>query len=255
MDDRRKQREKDYHKRLYADDPAVREPAAKYYSIAGETRRHFTDLVIRYGRGKRLLEYGCGDGSYAALYARNGAQVTGIDISEEGIGAARAAAAAAGLEVEYRVMDAERLQFEANSFDVVAGTSILHHLDLERCYVELARVLRSDGHAVFIEPLGHNPLHNLYRRMTPAMRTPDEHPFRMADLALAGEYFEQVGAAYFHLFTLLAVPLRKLPGFAPVLAALRRVDHAVLAAIPALRPYAWMAVLDLARPRDRVAAP
>ena len=51
-------------------------------------------------------------------------------------------------------MDAEHTNFPDNSFDVVTGSAILHHLNIENCYQELHRILKKDGHAVFKEPMG-----------------------------------------------------------------------------------------------------
>jgi hypothetical protein len=48
--------------------------------------------------------------------------------------------------------------------------------DLSLACSEIARVLRPGGPAIFVEPLGHNPLINAYRKRTPALRTVDEHP-------------------------------------------------------------------------------
>ena len=104
-------------------------------------------------------------GSHAHFMATNGAaRVVGIDISDVAIEKARGASRAAGIEnAEYRRMNAEFLEFDDNSFDLICGTAILHHLDLTRAYSELARVLKPGGLAVFMEPLGHNPLINVYR--------------------------------------------------------------------------------------------
>ena len=42
---------------------------------------------------------------------------------------------------------------------------------------EINKVLKDDGEMVFLEPLGTNPLINLYRKLTPKSRSVDEHPF------------------------------------------------------------------------------
>ena len=70
-------------------------------------------------------------------------------------------------------------------------------------------MLAPGGWAAFVEPLGHNPLINAYRRRTPEMRTPDEHPLRVEDFVMAGDRFELVEVDYFNLLTLASVPLRR----------------------------------------------
>ena len=119
--------------------------------------------------------------------AAAGAHATGIDISPVAIEMGVREAASRGLRdrTHFAVMNAEALDFPDASFDRVCGSGILHHLDLKKAYGEIARVLRPNGYGIFLEPLGHNPLINWYRRRTPQMRTEDEHPLLKSDLALA----------------------------------------------------------------------
>ena len=52
----------------------------------------------------------------------------------------------------------EKTKFENNSFDIVYGTGILHHLQFNKCLDEIHRILKPNGSIVFVEPLGTNPL-------------------------------------------------------------------------------------------------
>jgi ubiquinone/menaquinone biosynthesis C-methylase UbiE len=196
-----------------------------------------------------VLEYGCGRGSAAFDLAASGAQVIGIDISDVAIDLATRRGAELGLgdRLRFRVMDAEQLEFEDASFDLVCGIAILHHLQIDRAYAEIARVLRPGGHGVFLEALGHNPLINLYRRRTPDLRTVDEHPLRVGDLELARRYFSDASFSYFNLMSLAALPLRRQGAFPAVAHALERVDQALFSHVAYLRRHAWMAVLRLTR--------
>jgi hypothetical protein len=126
---------------------------------------------------------------------------------------------------------------------LVCGTGILHHLALDRAYSEIARVLNDGGAGIFIEALGHNPLINLYRRLTPHLRTEDEHPLRIADLALAKQYFPKMETRFYYLSSLLAVPFRKWPFFPALLAGFDAFDGLLFRLFPFLRRYAWMAVI------------
>jgi ubiquinone/menaquinone biosynthesis C-methylase UbiE len=244
----RYERERAFHDRENERWKAV----SKFYRVTTTSHAFYEDLLYASCPGRRVLEYGCGDGSYAFALAERGARVTGIDISDERIRRAREAALVQGEEdLRFEVMNAEALGFEDDSFDLVCGTSILHHLDLERALPQLVRTLTPGGEGVFLEPLGHNPAINLYRRVTPAFRTPDEHPLRMSDLRLAERYFEEVDARFFHLTSLLSVPLGNRRSFARWSRALERLDQALFARMPSLRRYAWVTVLSLARPRKR----
>jgi SAM-dependent methyltransferase len=177
--------------------------------------------------------------------------VTGIDISETAIAQARERAAREGApgNLTLRVMNAEALDFPAHSFDLICGVAILHHLDLDRAYGEIARTLKPGGRAVFLEPLGHNPVINLYRRMTPSLRTADEHPLLARDLRLADRYFGERQTHFFTLNSLLAVPFRNTPFFSRLLDACDAADRVLFRAIPPARRLAWQVVIELAQPR------
>jgi len=241
-------REKEFHDRIFAE--KTRAKVAPFYALVGRSRREYENRLLRDCRGKRILEYGCGTGSKAYLLAENGARVVGIDISEEAIRQSRERARARGLDtIEFHEMNAQDLQFEAGSFDRVCGSGILHHLDLEIAYREVARVLKDQGTGLFFEPLGHNPLINWYRGRTPDLRTPDEHPLLMTDIRLAGNYFGEVQVRYFHLTTFAAFPLRKVPGFRTVVSLFDLLDRGIFGLLPFTRKHAWIAVLALSRPR------
>lgn len=135
--------------------------------------------------GMRILEMGCGYGEESRALLKAGAYVVGIDISKKYILECRSAAARAGFSEErysFHVMDAHELSFAPESFDMVVGRGILHHLDLDVCLGEIRRVLRPGGRALFHEPLGDNPLLKLFRIITPGARTVDERPLTRRDL-------------------------------------------------------------------------
>ncbi len=246
IDEARKAREQEFHDARFGRG-GPRGGTGSFYRITGEAHARHRALVYEGCAGKRVLEYGCGPGSQSFELAKRGAHVTGIDISPVAIEIARAEAERQGVEATFAVMDAERTTFPDGSFDLIVGGAILHHLDLDRAYAELARLLAPGGRAVFIEPLGHNALINLYRKMTPEQRTPDEHPLLRSDLAHARRAFAHVNVWYYHMAAIGAAPFAKTPLFKPVLAALSVVDRALLS-IPAIQPYAWIAVLELSAP-------
>ncbi|HLG17200.1 MAG TPA: class I SAM-dependent methyltransferase [Blastocatellia bacterium] len=241
-------REKDFHNKAYADDS--RRVVGKYYSISRRSDEFYQQTLDSCAGGKKVLEYGCGTGSYAFFLAQNGATVTGIDISDVAVNLARQQANRRRLDgLDFRVMNAEQLDFGDDSFDVICGTGILHHLQLDRAYAELSRTLKPEGRAVFVEPLGHNALINLYRKRTPELRTEDEHPLLMRDVRLAGDYFGSVKTRFFHLTSLAGVPLRRVPGFTVMLGFFEAIDRLLFMVLPFLKRYAWVVVLELAKPR------
>lgn len=243
--ERRYAREQAFHDDRFEDE--TRSRARKYYEVdAGASRyRAHLDQVHT---GAHVLEYGCGSGSSAFDLAARGVLVTGIDLSPVGVQRARADATARGVAAEFRVMNAEALELPDASFDVVCGSGILHHLDLDRALAEVGRVLKPYGRAVFFEPLGTNPLINLYRRLTPSMRTPDEHPLVAADLAEMRRRFEHVEVEPFNLLAIAGAPVRRLPGGGPIVRALQRLDRWLFQILPVTRRLAWVAVIELAGP-------
>lgn len=253
MIDQKLERERAFHNALFDDSESERSRRVeKFYAITTSFavyRKRVRDGV----EGKQVLEYGCGPGSLAFDIAAWGGIPTGIDLSEVAIDQARAEAAERKLEgAEFLVMNAEELDFEDRRFDRICGSAILHHLDLNRAFRELTRMLKPDGKAVFIEPLGHNPLINLYRRLTPRLRTVDEHPLLMRDLRLAEKYFGKVDCQFFQLQTLMAVPFRNTPLIGPLSRTLEAADRFAFKVAPPLRRFAWQVVIEFSQPRPRV---
>lgn len=244
------EREREYHDQRYVG--LTREALDKYYSISSGAMAHFRDLLGDTS-GARILEYGCGTDQNGLELARDGATVEAIDISPVAVDQVNQAAADTGLADSFHasVMNAEVLTFDDGAFDLVIGTGILHHLELEAAYSEIARVLSTDGHAVFFEPLGHNPAINLYRRLTPKMRTPDEHPLLESDFDLARQQFDTVDVTYFSATSLGAVPFRHFAWFPNLVRRLDRVDEAMFRRSAIGRRLAWTCVVHLSAPRAR----
>ena len=247
MEKSRIQREKDFHDQVFKAGRDNSGPTLKYYAVCEKVRSKYIETVLKGIKERELLEYGCGTGIFSKLWLENGAITTGIDISSEGIIKAKEKIKNAGLEAKFFVMDAEKTEFQEGAFDIVVGMGIIHHLDLKRCYRELQRILKRDGQAIFIEPLGHNPIINLYRSLTPKRRTEDEHPLKVKDVKLLEEYFHEVEVHYYILFSLLAVPFRNTRFFASLLAFLESIDNMVFR-IPFLRRYAWQIIMYASHP-------
>lgn len=247
--DKKLESERNFHNRQFSGEEKTRAKLHKYYRINSLLDDHFYNTILEVCKGTDLLDYGCGTGESAFLWAENGAKVTGIDISDEGIRKAKEMATKKDYDISFYKMDAERMHhIDANTFDIVAGISILHHLDLDKAYKELSRVLRKNGRAMFIEPLGHNFFINLYRKLTPSLRTEDEHPLMMGDIEVAKKYFGEVRVNYYNIFTILAVPFREKNFFNHLLLTLDFIDRVLMATFPFIKRYAWSVVIELQKP-------
>jgi ubiquinone/menaquinone biosynthesis C-methylase UbiE len=104
------------------------------------------------GHYPRTLEIGSGTGYFTLNLLRAGLieQATCSDISPGMLETLQTNAARLGLEVHTEPADAERLPFADNSFDLVFGHAILHHIpDLPRAFTEFERVLAPGGTVLF----------------------------------------------------------------------------------------------------------
>jgi ubiquinone/menaquinone biosynthesis C-methylase UbiE len=106
--------------------------------------------------GRLALEVGCGTGLFVEQVARSGATLRALDLSTHLLEQARARLTGhAG--VSFLCGNAEQMPYAGGSFDAVYGSSVLHHLDLDRALREAFRVLRPGGRLVFTEPNIVNP--------------------------------------------------------------------------------------------------
>jgi ubiquinone/menaquinone biosynthesis C-methylase UbiE len=104
------------------------------------------------GHYARALEVGAGTGYFSLNLLRAGliGEATCSDISPGMLEALQANARSLGLKVRTEPADAERLPFADESFDLVLGHAVLHHIpDLARAFAEFERVLAPGGMIVF----------------------------------------------------------------------------------------------------------
>ncbi|HEY3962053.1 MAG TPA: methyltransferase domain-containing protein [Gaiellaceae bacterium] len=96
--------------------------------------------------GERWLDVACGTGRIAELAAAAGASVVGIDLAPALIDAAKRRAQERGLVIDYRVGDAEKLDIDDASFDVVSSSfGVMFAPSQEVAAAELARVTKPGG--------------------------------------------------------------------------------------------------------------
>ena len=193
-------RERDFHDEwALSVDPATVDIEGAWTPLATpETHWIFSKLGDL--KGKKLLDLGCGLGEGSVFFALNGAQVTASDISPEMCNTTQEVARLNGVEVLTLVASATDLRaIPDDSFDVVYGANMLHHVEIETCIAEVNRVLKSGGVAVFWDPVQYNPVINVYRRMAAGVRTEDEHPLRIADIRAIRSVFGQIETKFFWL--------------------------------------------------------
>ncbi|HEV8059219.1 MAG TPA: class I SAM-dependent methyltransferase [Gemmataceae bacterium] len=199
--------------------------------------------------GLRVLDFGCGHAMASVVMARQGAKVTGFDLSRGYLAEAGERAAHNRVELGLVQADGNRLPFATASFDRIWGNAILHHLDMPTAASEIARVLVPGGHAVFCEPWGENWLLRVARNRlwySAKTRTVDEEPLREQDVDFFRSRFAKVEIQGFQLSSMVA----RIWGRRRWLTSLDRCDKFILDRIPGLRRYCRYVVLTLAQPRD-----
>lgn len=201
--------------------------------------------------GEPVLDMGCGEGKETYELARRGLLVVSTDLSHTQLARARdrVATGLPGVCVHFVQANAEELPFARETFRVIYGKAILHHLDLELAAAEVDRLLQPDGRATFAEPLARHPLIRLGRALTPRLRTRDERPFGLADMERFAERFTRREIDAFFLLAPLAYLLRPLPGGEPRFVQahrwLSRLDEWLFAHLGWLREAAWYGVVRL----------
>ncbi len=153
-------------------------------------------------RGKTVLELGCGSGEASIYFAKRGAKCTATDISGGMLEVVKKLALKHDVKVSTRKSASFPLGFPDNHFDFVYAANVLHHVDLIPSLEEIHRVLKPGGKLISWDPLDHNPVINVYRRMAGEVRTEDEHPIKMKEIRVFEHRFDHVEYKTFWLTTL-----------------------------------------------------
>ena len=82
---------------------------------------------------------------------------------------------------------------------------------MKKCLEEIHRLLKKNGELVFVEPLGTNPIINLYRKLTPNSRSQDEHPLSNEDFVFLRQKYKDIKINYYGFFTLIFFPFYRNP--------------------------------------------
>ena len=241
----RTDRERLFHDQRFADGEGAR-PQDRFYIAAAEAnellRQKVHDCV---GAGGAGLEVGCGTGeNLQRLLTGANYEAHGIDISAAAIEAAGRRFERSAAPPRLAVMDANNLQYPNDSFDFVFGSGIIHHLELPKALHELRRVLRADGRMIFLEPLGTNPLIEMYRRATPADRSSDETPLTGAHIADIRSTFDAVQLSFFGFFSLAGLAAGRWPALQrSLIRAGAKLDR-WLFKLPGAWHLAWIVIID-----------
>ena len=158
-----------------------------------------------FGEDLSILVAGCGT-SQAAKHAMRwpAARVMGIDFSETSVRCTEELKRKYQLDnLQVRQLPLERARELETSFDQIVCTGVLHHLpDPTTALREMHRVLKPGGKACFWDPLRHNPVINVYRRIAKEVRTEDEMPLHIGITKFVKSLFSETVYETFWLTTL-----------------------------------------------------
>ncbi len=232
-------REKEFHDNLHSSgNPRSQN---KYYKALNNLYEDFLIFLKDNAPNKDVLDFGCGNGVYSEkVITFNPSKLTAIDISDKAIEIAKTKN---HNKINFKVENCENTKFNSNSFDIIYGVGILHHLSFNKAVKEAERLLKKDGNLIFIEPLGTNPIINLYRKLTPNSRSDDEHPLTFDDIRYFRNLFGKVQIRYYGFLTLVFLPFYKSAKNSKIFSFLSKIDK-ILFAVPFLKFLAWSVLIE-----------
>lgn len=148
---------------------------ARYDQISRGIADSIEHCVLRLNPqpAERVLDLATGTGWTSRLVAARGARVTGVDIAVDLVAAARERAEMEGLDIEYRLGDAESLPFADGEFDAVVSTcGIMFASRPEAAAAAVARVTRKGGRIALTTWLPDSNLFKMFLVMKPYMPPP-----------------------------------------------------------------------------------
>ena len=197
---------------------------------------------------KKVLELGTGTGGTAALLAKQGASVVGIDLLPFRLAEARERANQHKVAdaVAFSLMDATQLAFPDNTFDFIISKSVLVFTEHTQVAKECYRVLKPGGKAIFIENMRNHPMVWSYRKLF-LKYSRELHYFSRRDIEAIGKEFEEMEHREFHFLSLGALFWQKvipIPSFYRwTLRFLKLIDRSFLHLFPILKRFCWITAM------------
>ena len=195
-------------------------------------------------KNKKILDICCGYGFTSVRLAKYGAEVSSIDISPKMIELTIRNSQYNNVEqqISAQIMSAQQMSYLDETFDYVVGLGALHHLNIELAGIEISRVLKKGGKAIFLEPRIPLKLLIYVRSLLPqtCFESPGGSQLTDRDIKQFSQYFSDCQINYF-LF------LRKLARF-PVIRKFTnqfdRLDEWLIAKMPFLKKAYWAFVVQ-----------
>lgn len=177
----------------------------KYFAAEASSDYRLAMSLLGDLKKKKILDLGCGLGETSVFFALQNTKVIASDISPGMLASVQKLAKKYGVHPKIKLLEApaEKIPLDNESVDLVFGGNVLHHVDIHKTSKEVRRVLKKGGKAVFIEPLGYNPVIRVYRHLAGDVRTKMERPFTFKDIHVLGKNFRSVRHVEKQLLTTL----------------------------------------------------
>ena len=101
-------------------------------------------------KGQKVLDLGTGTGVLPRNMYKFGAEWVGTDISPEQIEQAKRLASEAGMDIEFKTVSAEKIDFPSETFDVLTACQCFWYFDHQKVAPEFHRILKKDGRLVIL---------------------------------------------------------------------------------------------------------
>lgn len=159
--------------------------------------------------GKRVLDFGCGEGDLTTLLAGMGAIVTGVDISPDLIRLAKEQCRLdmTDKNVRFEIRDLSENPFENDTFDFAVCNAVLHHIDIEKILPNIIESLCDNGVVIMVEPVAFLPWLQRIRELVPVEKdiSPEERQLNKDDLQFISGCFRECQITYFEFLARLGV--------------------------------------------------
>jgi 2-polyprenyl-3-methyl-5-hydroxy-6-metoxy-1,4-benzoquinol methylase len=201
---------------------------------------------------KSILEIGCGRGEFSVYMAKQGAKVTAVDIGPDLINSAKEVSRINDTNIKFICCCATKIDLTANSFDLVSGMAILHHLSDENIISILKisrKLLKPGAKVIFVEPIENSKTFDFIQNLVPVGRRPsiiqrkkwskyveclDERALKTSELI---EWGERAGFSKIQVFHRgLTIRLSRIIGKRHI-PTLKNIDNFLLKYFPPLSRY------------------
>tara|TARA_B100001971_G_scaffold215185_1_gene259375 strand:+ start:45118 stop:45930 length:813 start_codon:yes stop_codon:yes gene_type:complete len=260
----RQKRERDYYNK-YA---TLHDPSKQQINLApvmnvlnGIERRPWNSYwaiyefaINEFTKDSSLLDFGTGPGENALKLAHIGYNVAGFDISDKNIEIAQELFKENKKTGNFQVSFAEELPYSDNTFEMIVGIDILHHVDIEKSIQECYRVLKPGGKAYFREPIEvplldrirETKLVQLFAPKSVSFEkhiTEDERKLNQEDDKIINSIFPKTKRHYYFLFARFDKFFRE--GSDPKPSRLEKLDYFLIKNFPFLKKMCGTVIYEL----------